>query len=60
MINKIKEFVAKETVLCVAAACAGLTMFFVPPDLEYLHYIGYFIMANLIGLALLLLFMQIV
>lgn len=41
MFKKIKEFFAAETVLCVAAGCAVLTMFFVPPDAEYLHYIDF-------------------
>ena len=41
MFKKLKEFLAKETVLCVAAGCAILTMFFVPPDREYLHYIDF-------------------
>ena len=41
MLDKIKSFVAKETVLCVAAACAVLTIFIIPPDKEYLHYIDF-------------------
>ena len=41
MLKHIKNFIAKETVLFVAAACAILTMFFVPPDAEYLHYIDF-------------------
>lgn len=35
----IKEFFKKETVLCIAAVCAVLTMFFVPPDAGYMGYI---------------------
>ena len=50
MIKKIKEFLAKETVLCVAAACAILTMFLVPPDLEYLHYIDFRVLCLLLCL----------
>ena len=50
MIQKIKEFIAKETVLCVAAACALLTMFLVPPDLEYLHYIDFRVLCLLLCL----------
>ena len=50
MINKIKEFIGKETVLCVAAACAILTMFLVPPDLEYLHYIDFRVLCLLLCL----------
>ena len=41
MLKKIKAFIAKETVLCIAAVCAVLTMFLVPPDAEYLHYIDF-------------------
>ena len=50
MIKKIKEFLAKETVLCVAAACALFTMFLVPPDLEYLHYIDFRVLCLLLCL----------
>ena len=39
MLLKIKRFIAKETVLCVAAACAAATMLVIPPDMEYIHYI---------------------
>ena len=39
MSSRIKTFFKQETVLCVAAVCAGLTMFLVPPDLEYFSYI---------------------
>lgn len=41
MIKAIKNFIAKETVLCVAAVCAIATMFIIPPDKEYLHYIDF-------------------
>lgn len=50
MLTKIKKFIAKETVLCIAAACAVLTMFFVPPDLEYLHYIDWRVLCLLLCL----------
>ena len=50
MIQKIKEFFAKETVLCIAAACAVLTMFLVPPDAEYLHYIDFRVLCLLLCL----------
>ena len=50
MIKKVKEFVAKETVLCVAAMCAVLTMFLVPPDAEYLHYIDFRVLCLLLCL----------
>lgn len=41
MLKSIKNFIAKETVLCIAALCAIATMFLVPPDAEYLHYIDF-------------------
>ena len=50
MIKKIKEFIAKETVLCVAALCAVLTMFLVPPDREYLYYIDFRVLCLLLCL----------
>ncbi len=37
--NRIWIFCKRESVLCIAAACALLSMLFVPPDAEY---IGYF------------------
>ena len=50
MIKKIKAFIAKETVLFVAASAAIITMFFVPPDREYLHYIDFRILCLLLCL----------
>jgi len=50
MLKRIKQFIAKETVLCVAAGCAILTMFFVPPDREYLHYIDFRVLCLLLCL----------
>ena len=50
MLTKIKNFIAKETVLCVAALCAVLTMFFIPPDKEYLHYIDFRVLCLLLCL----------
>lgn len=50
MLNKIKEFIKKETVLCVAALCAIATMFLVPPDAEYLHYIDFRVLCLLLCL----------
>ena len=41
MLKRMKDFIAKETVLCIAALCAVATMFAVPPDKEYLHYIDF-------------------
>ena len=50
MISKIKEFIKAETVLCIAAVCAVLTMFLVPPDAEYLHYIDFRVLCLLLCL----------
>ena len=50
MLKKIKEFIAKEIVLCVAALCALFTMFLVPPDKEYLHYIDFRVLCLLLCL----------
>ena len=50
VIRKIKAFFEKETVLCIAAACAVLTMFLVPPDREYLHYIDFRVLCLLLCL----------
>lgn len=41
MLFKLKAFLKKEPVLCVAALCALVTVFFVLPDKEYLHYIDW-------------------
>ncbi len=37
--RKIKSFIKKEIVLCIAAICAAATMFIVPPNAEYIEYI---------------------
>ena len=50
MLHKIKEFIAKETVLFIAALCAALTMFLVPPDAQYLHYIDFRVLCLLLCL----------
>lgn len=50
MLKHIKIFIAKETVLCIAAGCAILTMFVVPPDKEYLHYIDFRVLCLLLCL----------
>lgn len=39
MLKKIKSFITKETVLCIAAVCAIFTMFAVPPDGAYWGYL---------------------
>ena len=48
--KQIKSFIKKETVLCVAAVCAMITMFFVPPDEKYLHYIDFRVLCLLLCL----------
>lgn len=50
MLKKIKDFIKKETVFFVAAVCAIFTMFLVPPDLEYLHYIDFRVLCLLLCL----------
>ena len=50
MIFRIKEFIKKEAVLCIAAAIALATMFLVPPDREYLHYIDFRVLCLLLCL----------
>ena len=50
MLKKIKNFIAKETVLCIAAVCAVATMFLIPPDREYLHYIDFRVLCLLLCL----------
>ena len=50
MLKKIREFIAKETVFFVAVVCAILTMFLVPPDMEYLHYIDFRVLCLLMCL----------
>lgn len=50
MVKKIKDFIKKETVFVVAAVCAVLTMFLVPPDAEYLHYIDFRVLCLLLCL----------
>lgn len=50
MLQKIKNFFAKETVFCVAAVCAFATMFVIPPDWEYLHYIDFRVLCLLLCL----------
>ena len=50
MLKRIKDFITKETVLCIAAACAVATMLIVPPDKEYLHYIDFRVLCLLLCL----------
>ena len=48
--KKLKSFIQKETVLFIAALCAVATMFLVPPDGEYLHYIDWRVLCLLLCL----------
>lgn len=50
MLNRIKSFLAKDTVFCIAAACAIITMFFVPPNREYFGYIDFRVLCLLLCL----------
>jgi len=50
MVKHIKSFIKKETVLIVAALCAVITMFFVPPDREYISYIDLRVLCLLLSL----------
>ena len=50
MISRIKEFIKKESVLCIAGLCAFVTMLIVPPDREYLHYIDFRVLCLLLCL----------
>ena len=50
MLLRIKEFIKKEAVLCIAALCAVATMVLVPPDGEYLHYIDWRVLCLLLCL----------
>ena len=48
--QKIKTFLKDEAVLCIAALCAVVTMFLVPPDAAYLHYIDFRVLCLLLCL----------
>lgn len=50
MLKKIRSFIEKETVLCIAAVCAIATVFIIPPDREYLHYIDFRVLCLLLCL----------
>ena len=50
MISRIKAFIQKEAVLCIAALCALTTMIIVPPDEQYLHYIDFRVLCLLLCL----------
>ena len=50
MAEKIKAFVKKEMVLFVAAVCALITAFIVPPDMQYPGYIDLRVLCLLLSL----------
>lgn len=50
--DQIIAFFKKETVLCIAAVLAVISMFLVPPDREYLEYLDYRVLALLFCLML--------
>ena len=50
MLQNIKSFIKKEPVFFISALCAVITVFFVPPDKEYLHYIDFRVLAILLCL----------
>lgn len=47
MMNKIKDFVKKEIVLCVALVLAVVSAFIIPPDAAYIGYIDFHTLAIL-------------
>ena len=47
---RIRNFLKAEAVLCVAAVCAVVTMFFVPPDAAYIGYIDCHVLCLLLCL----------
>ena len=50
MSARVKEFFKRETVLCIAAVCALLTVALVPPDGEYIGYIDFKVLCLLLCL----------
>ncbi len=47
MLRHIKTFIKKEPVLLISVLCAVITVFFVPPDKEYLSYIDFRVLSLL-------------
>ncbi len=50
MLKCLKTFWKQETVLCIAAVCALLTMLLVPPDSGYLDYVDFRVLCLLLCL----------
>lgn len=50
--KRLIDFLKKETVLCIAAVLALVSVFFVPPSLEYINYMDFRVLALLFCLML--------
>lgn len=50
MLERVKAFIKRETVLCIAAICAAASMFWIPLDAEYLGYIDFRVLCLLLCL----------
>lgn len=50
MLQRVKAFIKKEPVFFISALCAVITVFFVPPDKEYLGYIDFRVLSILLCL----------
>lgn len=50
MFTKVKEFFKKETVCCIAFLLAVVSMFFIPPSVNYFSYIDFRVLALLFSL----------
>ncbi len=50
MFTKVKDFFKKETVCCIAFLLAVVSMFFIPPSVNYFFYIDFRVLALLFSL----------
>jgi len=50
MFTKVKDFFKKETVCCIAFLLAVVSMFFIPPSVNYFSYIDFRVLALLFSL----------
>lgn len=50
MFKKVKDFFKKETVCCIAFLLAVVSMFFIPPSVNYFSYIDFRVLALLFSL----------
>ncbi|MBQ5591530.1 MAG: citrate transporter [Clostridia bacterium] len=46
----VLNFIKKEAVLCISFICAAVTVFFVPPDVQYVEYIDLHVLSLLLCL----------